>query len=672
MNADIAIEEIKSAIKSYNDSGKSADKEQFNPKMFKHLSDRVLKYIQKLANQCMNEGKWIWNKSEVIFLRKAGKDTYTKPGSYRPISISSYIGKLIEKIIAKRLQRYLNLMGLHDPDQEGFMEARNTIRYLNRLVMSIKSDMQKKLTSICLFIDFEKAFDSVWKKGLIVKLHNLGIQGKILYLLNDFLMNRKVTLNINGVVGNIRNSSDVGVPQGSALSPILFRIFVMDLAAELMNRGDISIMKFADDGTIRVTSHTTPACLDTLQHTLTTINQWTCKWRMVINCQPNKTEVIGFSTAENDSSLIPDTFQLGDSTIKRVSQTKVLGLTIDEKLTFTEHSKQVYLKLIKLWGMIGQHANRHWGFNKTTMIQIIKTLFLPTLLYAGHIWINNQNMKEINSLYYKILKSTIGAVLNIRQSYAEVILGLPPISIVNKINKVKHYLKVNMTQIPEDRLREQIKRDLQDNPRGAEYHSIRQVFNYLKWKLQNYPESIFDMDIDIIDSGNIEEYFNILPQSCKYTKGNMVKYTEYLWKSSITNELQQEGWGITPEPKCTPVPTDIGLNRQEEVMVMSMLYPNNTLNSFLHSISRDKFPNPNCHCGESLQTVHHVLFNCSNVDEVLRMEAYSKLQEVVGEEEATIENHMVLLKARNSKTFMKVISEIVIKQMNHLNINIEL
>ena len=136
--------------------------------MFKHLGALVLKYIQKLANQCLNEGKWIWNKSEVIFLRKGGKDTYSKPGSYRPISISSYIGKLIEKIIAKRIQRYLDLIGLHDPDQEGFMEARNTIRYLNRLVMGIKSDLQKKLTSICLFIDFEKAFDSVWKKGLIV------------------------------------------------------------------------------------------------------------------------------------------------------------------------------------------------------------------------------------------------------------------------------------------------------------------------------------------------------------------------------------------------------------------------------------------------------------------------------------------------------------------------
>ena len=67
-----------------------------------------------------------------IFLRKAGKSTYAKPGSYRPISIPPYIGKLFEKTLARRIQKFLERLGLHDPDQEGFMEGRNTIRYLNR------------------------------------------------------------------------------------------------------------------------------------------------------------------------------------------------------------------------------------------------------------------------------------------------------------------------------------------------------------------------------------------------------------------------------------------------------------------------------------------------------------------------------------------------------------
>ena len=97
LSSPITIKEIKDTIKSYNNGAKSADKENINPKMFKHLSERVIKYIQKIANQCLMQGKWVWSKAEVIFLKKSGKDSYAKPGSYRPISISSYFGKLIEK-----------------------------------------------------------------------------------------------------------------------------------------------------------------------------------------------------------------------------------------------------------------------------------------------------------------------------------------------------------------------------------------------------------------------------------------------------------------------------------------------------------------------------------------------------------------------------------------------
>ena len=98
-------------------------------------------------------------------------------------------------------------------------------------------------------------------------------------------------------------------------------------------------------------------------------------------------------------------------------------------------------------------------------------------MYAGHIWINPRNMKEINSLYYKILKSAVGAVLNIRQSYAEIILGLPPLHILNEVNKIKHFLKINMTQMMEDRLRQLITSQLQEDHVTQISHSMRQFLN---------------------------------------------------------------------------------------------------------------------------------------------------------------------------------------------------
>ena len=672
ISAPITIKEIKEAIKSYNKGAKSNDKDHINPKMFKHLGERAIICIQKIANQCLHQGKWVWNKAEVIFLRKSGKDSYSNPGSYRPISITSYIGKLIEKIIAKRIQSYLNLMGLHDPDQEGFMEGKNTIRYLNRLVSGIKSDIQKKLTSICLFIDFEKAFDSVWKQGLIVKLHHLGIRGKLLYLVNDFLMSRKVTININGVVGEIRNCSNFGVPQGSALSPILFRIYVMDLAAELTNKENTSVLKFADDGTIHISGTSTPLCLEILQNTLDIVHNWSKKWRMVINCQPDKTEVICFSTAENNKTLIPTTFELGDASIKLVSKTKVLGLILDENLNFEEHSKYVYKKMCHLWVKICKYSNRHWGFNITTMKIIINTLLIPTLMYAGHIWINQKNMNEINSLYYKIVKSSIGAVFNVRQSYAETILGLPPIQIVNEVNKVKHFLKIIMTQIPEDRLCELLKTQLQGNTITSTTHSARQIFKFLNWKLQNFPKTIAEGDDAVIKNHSLDELFSINPCTCKYTKEIMRRYTEHLWKASLQNELQLDGYNIIPDPKCCMIPVPPGTKREEEVLILSMFYPNNTLNNFLHSTNSEKFPNPFCKCGEYHQTAHHILFHCRNTDPNIRIELFDTLKKIVGEAEAEIESSLVLLKASKNAVFIEKAAKVINQQMQNLNKDIYL
>ena len=168
--------------------------------------------------------------AEVIFLRKEGKTNYSQPGAHCPISITSYVGKLYEKILAIRLDDHFRSEGILDEDQsEGFTKARNTVRYINRLNLSIKADIEKKLTVLCLFVDFEKAFDSVWKRGLIVKLYRAGVEGKMLAILNSFLMNRMIQLDVNGIVGVLKKCLEIGLPQGSALSPILFKFFLHNL-----------------------------------------------------------------------------------------------------------------------------------------------------------------------------------------------------------------------------------------------------------------------------------------------------------------------------------------------------------------------------------------------------------------------------------------------------------
>ena len=229
LNNVITLSEIKKTIKQTNSSGKSFDNMSFHPSMLKHLGENALKILCKLFNLCLSKGKWVWKSSEVIFLKKAGKDNYHQPGSYRPISITSYIGKLKERILANRIENFLAAKNLRDPFQEGFSKGKNSIRYLNRLNLTIHADKINNLTILCLFIDFEKAFDSVWIKGLIYKLAKINIKGNILKVIHDFLTKRSIILNINGEKGDPKESLEYGLPQGSVLSPLLFKIFLMDI-----------------------------------------------------------------------------------------------------------------------------------------------------------------------------------------------------------------------------------------------------------------------------------------------------------------------------------------------------------------------------------------------------------------------------------------------------------
>ena len=305
----------------------------FHPEMLKHLGPLAVKQILNLVNMCKEKGVWVWELTDVIFLKKEGKRNFSKSGSYRPISITSYIGKVFEEIIAARLENFFKSIGISDKFQEGFKKRRNTIRYLHRLDCDIKDKIAKKYTVMCLFIDFEKAFDSVWKKGLMKKLYDVGIKGEMWLLINSFLFNKKVKLIFNDYTGTLRTCREFGLPQGSALSPILFRFYLHDLAAEveLEYDDDIALFKFADDGTLRVIGETTPKCLKNLQICCQLINTWSNKWRMVINCEPSKTEVICFNTAENNEDMVPSTIMLGRNQIRFVESTKVLGLVIDKK-----------------------------------------------------------------------------------------------------------------------------------------------------------------------------------------------------------------------------------------------------------------------------------------------------------------------------------------------------
>ena len=662
-NDPIGEDDIRYIIKNKKSSGKSFDEDGVHPMMLKHLGPNVITVLANLFNMCLENGLWAWNIADVIFLKKEGKTAYNEPGAYRPISITSYLGKILEKILVMRLEAYLYGEEIVDASQEGFTKARNSVRYLNRLNLNIQRDLERKRTVACLFLDFEKAFDSVWKKGLIVKLLRVGINGNFLRLIDSFLNSRKVRLHVNEYLGGLKQCLDVGLPQGSALSPILFKFFIMDLGVELVSNHRIDMYKFADDGTFRVSAELWIDCKKLMIEVLSSLEIWCKQWRLVINCKIDKTEIVIFKpkTRSIESLELPQDIEMGEKKIRIVQKSKVLGLTIDNELNYEAHSKMVLQQLNSRWVSICKYSNRNWGFNQKVLVRLLKTLFLSKLYYAGHIWLNNKNIQAINKLWYKVIKAAIGAVFNIKQSLAEVILGLPPLMVVNEINKIKHYLKLNIQKTKWDQLRE----DLQnlDMESVTTKRELASVFKFLQWKLDCYPKKFTREDIDVISSKCAMRYTELSSNACSYSKQMIKKYTESCWQSTINNQFRADGYHNIPSVSCDKLPIPQNIDRETETVLLSHFYENNLMNGYLYRIGHRETGSPLCLCKVANQTPYHCLMECNMIDTKIRQDLRINA-DIFFKEKADVMyddmlDHITLLNMSRNKTIMELMIQAI-------------
>ena len=140
-----------------------------------------------------------------------------------------------------------------------------------------------------------------------------------------------------------------------------------------------------------------------------------------------------------------------------------------------------------------------------------------------------------------------------------------------------------------------------------------------------------------------------------------------MWSDALKNEFQNEGQTVIPQPSCSPLKINLGTDRKTEVMMMSMFYKNNLLNSFLNRLNLPEVSSALCHCGVEDQTPYHILLRCQIVNEDLRSDAMNCVQAAAEGEEST-----VLLNLSRDHNFMNILYEIMHTQKHLLRSSIEL
>ena len=171
-----------------------------------------------------------WLKSNVIPIFKKGSKH--SPSNYRPISLTSLVGKILERLILNRINIFLDRQKILHPSQHGFRQGHSCQTQLLESVHLWAESLDRGSSTHIIFLDFSKAFDSVPHQKLLIKLEHIGIRGQILNWIQAFLYNRQQRVVISGQASEWASVMS-GVPQGSILGPLLFLLYVNGIGEEI-------------------------------------------------------------------------------------------------------------------------------------------------------------------------------------------------------------------------------------------------------------------------------------------------------------------------------------------------------------------------------------------------------------------------------------------------------
>uniref|UniRef100_A0A8R1HR31 Reverse transcriptase domain-containing protein n=1 Tax=Caenorhabditis japonica TaxID=281687 RepID=A0A8R1HR31_CAEJA len=215
----------------------------------------------------------VWKSAIVKPLYKKG--SRCDPKNYRPISLTSSVCKVLEKIVRCEVTKHLNVNRLIIDRQYGFRSNRGTVSQLLSYQSALIGICMKKLVTHSVYVDFKKAFDTVSPKKLEIKLHSYGISGSLLCWLTSFLTGRNQVVCVNGSLSAC-SSVMSGVPQGSVLGPLLFLLYINDIGDNFKS----NYLLYADD--LKIFSHSS----SDVQHDLDVLSDWCRTWQLDV--APNK------------------------------------------------------------------------------------------------------------------------------------------------------------------------------------------------------------------------------------------------------------------------------------------------------------------------------------------------------------------------------------------------
>ena len=312
--------------------------------------------------------------------------------NYRPISVLPILANIFERIVHRQLL---------SPNQFVFRKGRSTQHTVTYFSDYIRDCMDKGKYCGAVFIDFNKAFDTVDHGRLLSKLPYYGIKDKELTWFENYLFGRRQSVIYDG---SCSASQPVvcGVPQGSILGPMLFILLINDIDHQF---NSCKILLYADDTVVFTSSKKHETIEKDLNSDLSNLTNWFYENNLVVNLKQGKTEFILYGTSKKLSKAQKMDILMCNTPVNEVETYQYLGVKMDKSLTYVEQKEKMYkeaMRRVKLLSRI------RCNVSPLVAQSIYRTMIEPIVLYCNNLFLGDsassiEKFQKVQDRSFKIV-----------------------------------------------------------------------------------------------------------------------------------------------------------------------------------------------------------------------------------------------------------------------------
>ena len=417
---------VKKAIAQFSPH-KTAGPDDFKPLILQHLPDVAISFLRHFYTACirLNYTPKLWCHSMVSFMPKPMKPSYLEPRSFRPISLCCFLFKGLERLAVWHVEdTTLGSYPLH-PRQHAFRKNHSTEHALTESVDTIEQALFRGQMAIGIYMDIRGAFDNISTEAIVGSLRQRGIDGDIISWYEYYLRHRTCETSLGA--SKVKAKLERGAPQGGCASPTLGWNIPYDNLLISFDKG-VHRFGFADDGKFVILGVDFDTMFKIAQKAIKTAEIW-ARETGVQFCT-NKTQVLFFSRGiwRPEQKL-----KLYGNELPWSRETKYLGVTIDDKLTFRKHVLNRVRAAKRKLMILRNVLENTWGPKPAIAKWVYTGIVRPALTYGCIVWARQVNDPFIQRQLNSLQRLALMQIANVRRSTPtaalELLYNIPPLDI---------------------------------------------------------------------------------------------------------------------------------------------------------------------------------------------------------------------------------------------------